>query len=247
MYSQLCILGGIPIQQPVYHRIRTDLSQRIEAGEYAPGARLPSEHELAARYGVARMTVREAVGGLVRGGLVVRRRGQGTFVASEAADVRPMNQLTSFTEDFGDDYEVRAAVLTQVEMRPNEDVATQLRLGEGAMVVDLERLRLLDARPVLVHRSWLPLGRFPSLARWPLEDRSLYEVLESDFGVRPARAVQRISAVAASPRLAEMLNLAAGQPLIALQRLTFDEDNEPIELARTHAAPDIPLRVELTR
>ena len=84
---------------PLYSRIQRDISESITAGEYPPGARIPSEAALAERYGVTRMTVRQAVDGLIGKGLVTRRQGSGTYVLRRREAQRGLNRLTSFTED----------------------------------------------------------------------------------------------------------------------------------------------------
>src|SRR4051794_5894871 len=84
---------------PAHKRIRDDLAAEIESGALSARDRLPGESDLAARYGVTRMTVRQALSNLVAEGLLVRRRGVGTFVADNAAQRRKMSRLTGFSED----------------------------------------------------------------------------------------------------------------------------------------------------
>ena len=104
------------MSKPVHVSIRDDLRMRIAVGEWAAGERLPSETELAARYGVARMTVRQAIGALAGEGVVVRRQGLGTF-AAERLPTRRVGALLSFTEEMrsqGRDVETRL-IKTSVE------------------------------------------------------------------------------------------------------------------------------------
>src|SRR3954452_19929942 len=95
-----CCLDHPPMATiPAHKRIRDDLVAEIESGVLGEHARIPGEVDLAARYGVTRMTVRQALNNLVNDGLLVRRRGVGTFVAENAARRRNMSRLTGFTED----------------------------------------------------------------------------------------------------------------------------------------------------
>lgn len=233
---------------PVYTRIRDDLIEQLAAGDYQPGDRLPSETKLAEQYGVTRMTVRQAVDGLVDDGLVVRRQGAGTFASDIARSGRPLNRLSSFSEDLSRaGHRVESSVLAQAAVEAPEDVREALGLEPASQTVMLERLRSVDGRPVSVAIVWLPLRLVPALVREPMESRSLYEVLESKYGLRPVRAQQRITAVSADDRLARALQVKKGAPLVAVQRLTFAEDNQPLELARSWTVPDMPLWIDLKR
>lgn len=233
---------------PLYSRIQRDISESITAGEYPPGSRIPSEAALAERYGVTRMTVRQAVDGLIGKGLVTRRQGSGTYVLRRREAQRGLNRLTSFTEDM--DAQGRHATSTELErgeVEPPGYVQEQLELQPGAHVVVLERLRRLDEEPVALHRVWLPLWLAPGLARRSMDGASLYETLEVELGVRLSSARQRITSVAATERQADVLGVAAGSPLLFTQRLTRDDNNRPVEFAESWTVPKLPLWVELRR
>lgn len=236
------------VTTPVYTRIRADLAEQLASGKYKPGERLPSETALADQYGVTRMTVRQAVDGLVDDGLVVRRQGAGTFVSETGWSGRPLNRLSSFSEDLGRaGLEVDSVVLSQAAVDAPDDVRQALGLEPASQTVELERLRSVNDRPVSIAIVWLPLRLVPALVREPMAGRSLYAVLESKYGIRPVRAQQRITAVGADDRLARMLDVEQGSPLVAVQRLTYAEDNQPLELARSWTVPDMPLWIDLKR
>jgi GntR family transcriptional regulator len=235
-------------RNPLYYRIQRDLSDAIGAGEYPPGARLPSEAALAERYGVTRMTVRQAVDGLIGGGLVTRRQGSGTYVLHPRRAQRELNRLTSFTEDMrAQGLRATAQEVDRSEVEPPAAVRQQLELQEGAHVVMLERLRCLDDEPVVLHRVWLPLWLAPELARRSIDGASLYATLEREMGVQLSTARQRITAVAASEREAELLKVARGAPLLFTERLTRDDNNRPVEFVESWSTPRLPLWVDLQR
>ena len=233
---------------PAYRRIYEDLSARIHAGELAPNAQLPGEALLAEQFGVARMTVRQAIGQLADDALVVRRQGVGTFVAGDAAGRRSLNRLTSFTEDMsGAARKVETELLLRAICDPKPDVAAALGLTAGARVVRIRRLRRVAGVPVLLNDSHLPYGLFPSLDREDLIEGSLYRTLETRYDTRLRRADQRIRAVAASRELARLLDIAPRSPLLRSERITLSDRNTAIEFARSWARPDFELSVHLQR
>ena len=232
----------------LYTRIQRDITNSIEAGEYAPGARIPSETALAKRFGVTRMTVRQAVDRLITQGLVTRRHGSGTFVLQRRPAQRALNRLTGFTEDMrAQGRQASAAELGRSEVEAPERVRNQLELEEGAHAICLERLRSLDGEPVALQRVWLPFALAPELARRSMDGASLYATLEQELGVRLTTARQRITAVAASEREAAQLKVHAGTPLIFTERLTRDANNRPVEFAEAWSVPKLALWVELHR
>jgi GntR family transcriptional regulator len=232
----------------VYARIQRDLAASIAEGEYATGSRIPSETSLAKRFGVTRMTVRHAVDGLIRDGLVTRRHGSGTYVAERPQAQRALNRLTGFADDIrSQGRQLRTTELDRSELEAPDRIRDQLELQEGAHVVVLDRLRVVDGEPVAVHRVWLPFSLVPELARRSLDGASLYETLEQDHGIQLTTARQRITAVAAANPQAKLLAVEIGAPLMFAERLTRDSNNRPVELAETWSVARMPLWVELHR
>jgi DNA-binding GntR family transcriptional regulator len=194
------------------------------------------------------MTVRHAVDGLIREGLVTRRHGSGTYVAHRPHAERALNRLMGFTEDIGSQGRRSTTVeLDRAESEPPPRVQDLLELQDGAHAIVLDRLRLVDGEPMALHKVWLPFALAPELARQSLEGASLYQTLEQDHGVRLTTARQRITAAAATARHAELLGVAEGAPLIHTERLTRDINNRPVELAETWSVPTMALWVELHR
>ena len=129
-------------------------------GSLAPGSALPSERELADRYGVARMTVRTELDRLTADGLAYRIQGRGTFVAEPR--VAQAMALTSFTEDMRTrGLRPSAQLLVRDEHEAGEAMARRLQLRPGSPVVRVDRLRLADDEPLAVEQVTLSLERFP--------------------------------------------------------------------------------------
>ena len=233
---------------PAYRRIYEDLATRIRSGELAPESQLLGEAILAEQYGVARMTVRQAIGQLADDALVIRRQGVGTFVARDAGSRRSLNRLTSFTEDMaGTSRKVETTVIAREVIDPPEDIADELGIAEGARVVRVKRLRRVNGVPALLNDSHLPYGLFPSLDHEELVGGSLYRTLEERYDVRLRRADQRIRAVAAPKDVARLLEVPSRSPLLRSERITMDERNVRVEFARSWARPDFELSVHLQR
>ena len=233
---------------PAHKRIRDDLMAEIESGALGGRDRLPGEVELAARYGVTRMTVRQALNGLVNDGLLVRRRGVGTFVVQNAAQRRNMSRLTGFTEDVrSDGRSVDTRMLAQRIVPAAADVAEALELAPGAHVTHVGRLRIVDGTPVIIQHSWVPYDLCPDLWSEPLTGDSLYATLRERHGIALRRADQRIAAVAATPEHASLLDVPGRAPLLRVERLTLDDRNLPVEFARSWTRPGFEIATHIER
>jgi GntR family transcriptional regulator len=236
------------LNRPVHVSIRNDLRARLDAGEWEPGTRLPSETELAAWYGVARMTIRQAVGALASEGAVVRRQGLGTF----AADRRPVRNgdvLLSFTEDMRrQGREVQTRLIAAAVEQPPPAARSALQTGDAAAAVTIRRVRLVDGRPIVVQQSWLPYARFAGLAdAGPLLGGSLYGLLEARYGVRIMRAKQVFTAAPASEPDALVLGLEPGEPVLEIARTTYDSSNLAVEFAMSAMRPGYSIETILER
>jgi GntR family transcriptional regulator len=231
-----------------YERISEDLTDRIESGEMKAGERLPGEHDLATRYGVTRMTVRHALSSLVERGLIYRRHGVGTFVADPSRRRRSLNRLTSFSEDMAAGAREFVTELLAKDVRTADaDVVDALELSGGAEVIYISRLRIVDGVPGALQNSWVPLGRCPSLARQDLIEDSLYTTLERTCDVTLKYADQHIRAVAAGNGEASSLQVEAGSPLLRTERITRDDRDVAVELARSWTRPEFELVTRLER
>jgi GntR family transcriptional regulator len=225
------------MNRPVHISIRDDLRMRLSAGEWAAGERLPSETELAARYGVARMTIRQAVGALASEGAVIRRQGLGTF-AADGRPTRTADLLLSFTEEMRrQGRQVETRLINAAVEQPPPAAREGLQLGPSAAAVMVRRVRLVDGCPVVVQKSWLPYARFAGLDADPLLDGSLYAMLEARYGVQIVRARQTITAAVAGEADGTALGLQPSEPVLRITRTTFDSSNLIIEFAMSATRP----------
>jgi GntR family transcriptional regulator len=230
---------------PIYQVIYDDLAVQIAEGALEPDARLPSESELADRYGVSRMTVRQALKQMENERLVIRRRGAGTFVAPVAEQFRTLNRLGPFEREIGlEGTRLRTQVLGRESLVPPDEVRERLGLKPRQAAILLSRLRIVDDRPAALQRSWIPYALAPGLVREELIDGSLYRTLLERHGVAVQWAEQEIRGVLADEELAVLLDVAIGSPLTANKRLTYAVSG-PVELAYGWTRPEFPLLIRL--
>ncbi|ART67778.1 hypothetical protein BTO20_03510 [Mycobacterium dioxanotrophicus] len=212
---------------------REKVVELIAKRQLGPGDRLPSERELADTFKVSRTTLREALGMLARSGYVVRRpgRGGGTFVNQPKVE-RDLSFLTGLPGHLRrQGHESSAQVLSARLMGADSWTAGELQIPEDALVYEIVRLRLADGEPISLERNRFPTERFPGLLEKPMGG-SIYDILRNDYDVPPKRAQERIEPTAASATEAAMLGVREGEPLLAVERVTYDANGIPIEVGR---------------
>ncbi len=182
-----------------------------------PGDRLPSERELSTRWGVARMTVRNAMDTLVAEGLVVRRQGSGTYVAPQPM-VRFLG-LTSFTQDMRERGLIPTSRLLAFGVNPaDETLAGRLRVQPGEQIVSFTRLRLGSGEPMAVESVWIPASLVPGLEPADL-DGSLYELLARRFRIAARAASVTIEPVLPDSRTRGLLAIPDEQACLRLRMI----------------------------
>jgi GntR family transcriptional regulator len=217
----------------VHAQIEDWLAGEIAVGALRPGERLATEQDLAAWFGVSRMTLRHALGELARRGLVTRAVGRngGTFVAEPKLE-QDLTTLAGFSEQLRRHGMVAGArVLTAAGRQAGPAAAAALQLSEGDPVHEVRRIRLADGKPIAVEHSLFPAVLFPGMLQCRL-DGSLYELLEVRYGQRPHRARESLEPVTAGVREAEALEVAEGAPLMLVERTAYAPGGQPLEFAR---------------
>lgn len=216
---------------PLYLRLEGAIRDAVAAGTLAPGDALPAERELAAELGISRVTVRKALAGLVAAGLLVQRRGSGTYVAQPPRKVeQPLTRLTSFTEDIRTrGYVPTVRVLSAVVTPPTPEEAAVLGLGPDELVSRIARLRLADGVPMAIEAASVPAVHLPDPAEVGL---SLYAVLEAR-GIRVVRATQRLAACNLAAAEAALLEVPVGAAALGIERVARLSDGRAVEFTRS--------------
>ncbi len=216
---------------PLYLQLQRHIAAALAAGELTPGDCLPAERDMAQMTGLSRVTVRKAIQELVATGKLVQRRGSGTYVAQKVERLeQALSLLTSFTEDMarrGRSVETRW-ISRRIDAPAPEEVMA-LGLGAGDRVTRLERVRCSDGVPLAIERATLSTNLLPDPEA---VQSSLYAVLQTR-GLRPTRAVQRISATSIDARDSALLGVAVGAPGLKIERISYLPSGQVVEFTRS--------------
>lgn len=228
--------------EPLYRQVQRLLAARIAAGEWIPGTALPSETRLAAQMGISVSTVRAAVAELVSAQVLVRRQGKGTYISPRDEDgsvyrffhvfpdsgvrVRPVSEIVSLRAD--------QASGTEIDVLGLGRSADQRRVWRITNVLRMAGVPVQAAEIVL---AWV---RFPRLEADTLAAAAptLYGSLQRLFGVTVVRTEDRLKAVRVPPRIARLLDQAAGTPVLRIERLARAIDGSPIEVRQSWIRAD---------
>jgi GntR family transcriptional regulator len=215
----------LPRDAPKGQALREILEELL--GSLPPGAALPSERELAERYGLARMTVRNEIERLTAEGSVYRLQGRGTFVAEPR--IAQAGALTSFTEDMlARGHLPGSRVISSEVVAADGFLAAALELKAGDSCFRLDRVRTADGRPMAIEQVHLPLERFEGIDGVDFAGASLFEVLVDAFGVALGEAEQRVVAVAIEAGDAPLLGVPEGAPGLRFHTVTRDRGGIPV-------------------
>lgn len=199
------------------------MRRRVASGEWQPGEQIPTEAELCTVYGASRVTIREAIRRLTDEGLLIRRRGSGTFVR-EARITAGARGLTSFTEEMAAlGMHGESRVLSVAVQASQPAVSDRLGLTPRAEVVAIRRLRLAGGTPMGIQCAYLPVDRFPGLDKIDLGSGSLYAALADRYGVVPVEAEETFEVAPIRAADARLLQAASGSCGFRVERLTFDQ------------------------
>jgi GntR family transcriptional regulator, phosphonate transport system regulatory protein len=215
----------------LWRRIADTLRQEIGGPDYPPGARLPTEAELSARFSVNRHTVRRALEELSRAGLIRVEQGRGTFVAEDVLDYT-VGTRTRFTEWIHrHDKEPSGRVLQLREMAADATVAHALGIRPGARVVLLERLGLADDTPVSLARHYFPATRLRGMLNALAVTTRITEALKAVGVDDYVRQVTRVTARAPTATEAELLRMARNRPVLVTENVNVDRAGVVVEFS----------------
>ena len=218
-----------PSYRPLYQQIKEALLSRIVSGVWPPGTFIPSESALSQEYGVSVGTLRKAVDALASEHVVIRHQGKGTVVATHDSD-RSLFQFFHFTRHDGTRSLPVSRVL-QRECRPATKAEAQaLDIEENAVVVHIQRIRVLDDIPALLEDLVVDAARFPALDSEPQTlPNTLYQLYQQKFSQSVAKAEERLVAVAAGPLEQKHLGVEVGSPLLEVHRIARGLQGEALE------------------
>jgi GntR family transcriptional regulator len=222
--------------EPLYRQLADHLEREIRSGRLKPGDRLASEGLLTRQFEISRITLRQAVAELVRKQLLVRKQGKGTFVTAPAIrhDLRRSHGLLGslFSQARG-----ASARLLQYELRvPPAEIAALLDLGPQRPALTLDRLYLIDGRPVALAKAWL-VPEVGALSRATARLMSTEDLMRR-VGIAIASSKVTMRAEAAGAVVGRVLNISSRAPVLVLRRTTLGDDGKVKEVGRVWFCSD---------
>src|SRR5215469_9153449 len=210
---------------PAYKRIQGTITKRLELGLLKPGDVVDSERELARIHRVSLMTARHALTTLEREGLVVRRRGAGTFVAPPKIH---FNKLMSYTEQMSGRGSAISSKLLSIEVIETEqEIAARLCLPATSRLMKVERLRLGGDEPLAIETCYLSADEYTDLTRARLDRASLFSVLERDHELQIAYSDEEVDATTADAYTARLLGIPVGASVLRIRQQIYSTKAKP--------------------
>jgi len=212
---------------PLHFQIEEQIREAIKNEIYQNGAKLPNEMDLSKQLGISRNTLRQSINKLVYEGLLIRKKGVGTFVKKIGITSRAKNWL-SFSQEMkalgvtAKDYELNINWV-----HPDEELCLYFDIKKDTKIIKLERLRGSEEYPFVFFISYFN----PRIGLTGDEDfsRPLYEILEFDYNSIAKLSKEEISAVSANEHLADKLKIKKDDPLLKRKRFVYDPGNRPLE------------------
>ncbi len=226
------INASIATSIPLYLQIAENFITRIDAGEYHVGDKLPTERELSEQLNVNRITIRQALNVLEMQGLITRKQGSGTYISQPKIE-HPTSQFFWFTRQMKITGRTPGARLIFFEKEvANTVTSRELDITLSAQVYHCNRLRLVNQAPVLLENFYLPADLFPNMEQFDLNQRSLYEIMETEYQIKVSRLRFSLETVPASEYEAAHLEINSGAPVFLERRVTADQNGRIVEFAK---------------
>jgi GntR family transcriptional regulator len=221
------------LSTPLHLQLSSLLRQQIQTNRLSPNSPLPSERELCEKYGVSRITVRQALADLQREGLVYSVAGKGSYVTDTKLE-EELQPFKSFTEEMQKrSLKASSRILDAGIANSDDEHASRLRIPRGAEIVRLYRLRLADNIPIALQLTCLPHYLCPDLLKFDLAQNSLYAILRSEYHLHMVRAETSISAGMVRPQECEWLQLSFPGAVLITKQTTYLENDVVIEFTQS--------------
>lgn len=214
---------------PLYLQLKNALTADIDAGVYKPHERLMSERELGEKYKVSRMTVRQALTDMIRGGILYTRAGKGTYVKAPKIK-QELQTLTGFSQDMtARGKSTSGRVLAANIVPATLTLAAIFAIPTNTELVQLSRLRLSDDIPLVIEEAYVLHKVCAGILEYDFSKESLYNVLATKYNIHLVRAEQTMEASLATAQETELLQLTPPSPVLRIERLSYNEQNILVE------------------
>jgi DNA-binding GntR family transcriptional regulator len=203
---------------PRYRKLYETIRKHIFGGIYKEGDLLPSENELCSLYGMTRPTVRQSLAALAHDGLIIKHQGKGSIVHRQRREIGILS-ISGTTSAVGSG-NLRTRIITKPLIKSWDDdfmfPLSDLERESGCIYI--ERLRLLDGKPIFYDISYIANINLPRITSRQFEDRSLFQILRDKYQVEIKGGEQRIKAIPASAKISRFLKIRNGEPVLHLER-----------------------------
>lgn len=218
---------------PIYVQIKAYIKKKLDDGHWTPDTAIPTERELAEQFQVTRMTIRQAVTELVHEGLLIRKRGKGTYVRQKKIS-QNLNIVSGFSEEMHQlGFKPSSTLLEQDRLPASKHVAQKLDMQENQEVISLYRLRLADGLPMALEHTFLRYDLYYPILDGDLEQESIYDLLEQRCQTSLRRARKSVEAAIADQTNASQLQVDIGAPLLRIEQVSFTTDGHPVEYTQS--------------
>lgn len=225
--------------RPLYAKIEAALAADMSDGILPPGSQLPPEDRLSERFGASRTTVRKAIENLVLRGQVEIRRGKGTFVTQPRIR-QELTELTGFVEDMQALGRTPSARLLDQRVVPADaDVARQLAVPPGSLVMRIQRVRLADGVAMSFDETYLPREIGEKIITHDLDAEPIFALLEGKYNLPLIEAEYRLEAVGATTDVAQALAVDCGSAVFLIERTSYTVGHRPVDYEKLHYRGDL--------
>lgn len=219
------------MQEPMYIKIHNQIKRDIENKKYVVGQRIPAERQLALKFNVSRMTLRQAIKTLEDEGILERRLGSGTYVASQKVQEK-MSGVMSFTDITRSNGQVPSSKLISYRVtKPSLSEKEKLNIKDTDNVLRMERVRSADGVPICYEVATIPYNLVEDFSKEEIST-SLYDTLKKKGGYEIGNVTENIGAAVASENDARLLSVRKGEALVTRRQVTELSDGRPFEYVR---------------
>ena len=227
---------------PRYYQIKQVIKKWIVDNEIGIGEKIPSENELAARFEVSRLTVRQALSQLIQEGFLISKRGDGTYVTDNAKLIKSYNlEFSGFMDDLF--YQISRSKTKHVEIKReklSKPIREKLELADSENeILQIKRVRFIDDNSFAHTVNYLPVDIGKRITKKDLLKKPLLQIIEHDLGIPFTEAFQTIEASFADHELAKKLDVPPGSPILFVERIMYTRRRKPVELVQTSYRGDL--------
>ena len=216
-----------------YAKIRNDVRNKIISGKYKPGTLLPKESEMIMKYSASKLTIKKAMDELVNEGLIVKRRGSGTFVKGlSTEDIEKLKVVNQFqgSSAFFSDKVVESRILVFEVVKSEPEIMERLGLSEVSDLYHVVRTRLIDGEPYVIESTYMPVDLIKNLT-FEICSGSIYEYIEDELGLTIGSAHRRIEARKGTDEELTELGGEFGDPIVLVSQVGYLSDGRTFEFS----------------